>query len=1156
MSYNGAGSAVPNAVLGNGSNRLKAIVLAVISAFFVLGLTSAANAAEPVANPVVAQTNDVTPVVVHFSATDSDGQTLTYAIGDSPEGGSLSGLSQAAGGSVTYTANADFAGVDNFTYTVSDGFDTVEAGATVVVKPETMIDGGPSGLTNDNTPSWTFSSPQTGVTFECKVDSGTFSVCASPFTASTLSDGPHSFQVRSAKSSVKDGTPAGTTINVDATAPELALNRANGQDDHTNDPAIKFALTSNENLDADTVTTDDFVATNGTVDSITGSGQTFNINVTPTADGTVTIDTSGTFSVTDTAGNEVVTGVAGNLRSVIYDTQVTIAFDSVPVDGNLDARPSITFSSSEDPDVTYECRLYETATAVENIPAYAACESGDQLSFLDKNVSYTYDVKGTDLGGNTDEISVAWLQSNTAPVVVEPTETVEAGEAVTLNLGGSDADSDVLTYAITGEVTGGTLGTIDQGTGDVEFTAAGDSSGEYTFGYTVSDSRQGGTTGGIATVNVQPNTVIDTEPNAETNDVTPTWTYSSPAGGTTFECSLDSGAWENCDGGSYTPAADLTEGSHDFAVRATEGALADPTPATSSTIVDITAPDVTITSNPVALSNVAAPVFEFESTDATATFECSIDGGAYAACVSGDALPAFTDGDHTFSVQAVDPGGNIGPADDYAWEVDLTLPVIALGGQPEDVKNGPGEGKETNARRPIWYFTTEDTNLDSATTSCKVDARPAITPCTSPWQADANLNDGTHLLTIETTDAAGNLQTFTASFRVSTITPSVVINDGPQSPSGPAASFTFASTTDLGPDGKFQCRTSVNGGSYSTWADCATPYALSGLSTAVRTLQVRAVDTAGNNSVGAAVASYTWSTVGGVPDTVISGSTNSGKSAAIGFNSPGNPLATFECRIDAGAWAACTSIKSYTNLSVGSHTFEVRATNEVGTTDASPATKTWAATNPTSPNTNITVQPSATTTDTEATFEFASTKSVASFECKLDGGAFEACESPKTYTGLSKAAHTFEVRSTSDDLVDLSPATAAWTVQELVEDPGPTVVCNPRPASPFVTDSAKLSKKLQIAATVSHSDARPGQVVSVKLNANAKKKKALKKSLKSVVVTSGGTTVATLKGSSWKGSFTVADGQADDLKLKFVRKKGKAITKSASLDVLPACVNS
>ena len=48
----------------------------------------------------------------------------------------------------------------------------------------------------------------------------------------------------------------------------------------------------------------------------------------------------------------------------------------------------------------------------------------------------------------------------------------------------------------------------------------------------------------------------------------------------------------------------------------------------------------------------------------------------------------------------------------------------------------------------------------------------------------------------------------------------------------------------------------------------------------------------------------------------------------------------FECRLDRGAWAACTSPKAYSGLANGSHKFAVRAKDAAGNVDV--ATYTWA----------------------------------------------------------------------------------------------------------------------------------------------------------------------------------------------------------------------
>ena len=89
---------------------------------------------------------------------------------------------------------------------------------------------------------------------------------------------------------------------------------------------------------------------------------------------------------------------------------------------------------------------------------------------------------------------------------------------------------------------------------------------------------------------------------------------------------------------------------------------------------------------------------------------------------------------------------------------------------------------------------------------------------------------------------------------------------------------------------------------------------------------------------------------------------------------------------------------------------------------------------PPPPDTSITTAPTmlysadGLTKSTTATFNFSSNDPAATFECKLDGAAFEACASPKEYTALSDDRHTFEVRAKNAGGADETPATHTWTV--------------------------------------------------------------------------------------------------------------------------------
>jgi len=95
----------------------------------------------------------------------------------------------------------------------------------------------------------------------------------------------------------------------------------------------------------------------------------------------------------------------------------------------------------------------------------------------------------------------------------------------------------------------------------------------------------------------------------------------------------------------------------------------------------------------------------------------------------------------------------------------------------------------------------------------------------------------------------------------------------------------------------------------------------------------------------------------------------------------------------------------------------------------------------TPPETTLTATPGNPSNSSSASFSFLSSKAGSSFQCKLNGGKFVACASPRDYAGLSKGSHTFKVRAIdSFGNVDSTPAAYTWTYTPMTDYPDATVI--------------------------------------------------------------------------------------------------------------------
>ena len=211
-------------------------------------------------------------------------------------------------------------------------------------------------------------------------------------------------------------------------------------------------------------------------------------------------------------------------------------------------------------------------------------------------------------------------------------------------------------------------------------------------------------------------------------------------------------------------------------------------------------------------------------------------------------------------------------------------------------------------------------------------------------------------------------------------------------------------------------------------SDSTAPYTATWRSASVAdgptTVEARAFDAGGN----AAVSSRTV-TVANLPIVrIASGPGAFVASSEVTFEfTVDEPVAGFECSLDGGPFLACGTPARYAGLADGAHAFRVRATDAVGARGVA-TTQTWTVdTRP--PDTTIASGPVGRTTSRAATFTFGADEDEARFECALDGAAYAACVSPKSYTGLAAGAHAFRVRAVDRaGTRDASPAVRTWTV--------------------------------------------------------------------------------------------------------------------------------
>jgi hypothetical protein len=221
-----------------------------------------------------------------------------------------------------------------------------------------------------------------------------------------------------------------------------------------------------------------------------------------------------------------------------------------------------------------------------------------------------------------------------------------------------------------------------------------------------------------------------------------------------------------------------------------------------------------------------------------------------------------------------------------------------------------------------------------------------------------------------------------------------------------SASIAFSANEDA----TFECSLDL-----AAFAPCSSPKAYTSLGEGQHVINVRATDHSANVEPAPATANFSVDTI--APQTTIdSGPVGTIGDSTASFSFSANEPAVFECKLDTGAFAACSSPQDYAGLADGQHTFQLRATDAAGNVDRTASSRTFTVGDTGKPIATVDKpRPKRGQSKAKVTFGAIDDRTsidALTFTCSLDGGAEAACTSPTTYRRLALGKHRVTVVAT------------------------------------------------------------------------------------------------------------------------------------------------
>ena len=321
---------------------------------------------------------------------------------------------------------------------------------------------------------------------------------------------------------------------------------------------------------------------------------------------------------------------------------------------------------------------------------------------------------------------------------------------------------------------------------------------------------------------------------------------------------------------------------------------------------DTTRPNTLIDSGPSGSVIDTSAAFSFSASEPS-TFMCRLDGGAFAPCTSPVSYADLSTGSHTFQVAATDGSYNVDatPAERIWTVLGAGSDLIGNPGFEVDTSGWKGDAPANTLSRVAgghsggWAAEVSNTVAGG---NCGLDDQPS-------WVSATQAGD------------------YTASIWARSDTPGLTLRLRLREFVGGVLQGSVSQTMAL----------------TSSWQQVSAVYTPVAPGSSSLDFEAFTASSPVGVCFRADDASMKLNTPDGTPpDTFIdSGPSGSVADTSATFSFSADEPSTYQCSLDGGAFAPCTSPTAYTNLTAGSHTFQVAATDGSGNVDSSPAERTW-----------------------------------------------------------------------------------------------------------------------------------------------------------------------------------------------------------------------